>query len=410
MGRHDEIFNYPPVESVDVSKLADIIDVDLFVSSNYTIVKYLPNYSTAINIPINKYVVKEVIISEGITDIENKFFELSHNLEKVTLPSTLKRIGDNAFHSAFVLKEAIIPDSVEYIGEYAFGNCKKLKNLRISNNLTQISRFGFYCAGIEYVFIPKNVKYIDEFAFNNCYNLHVVEFEEELPEMDEKVFQDSLGIYKIIYKNQTFGSIEDLLDFVGENKKIKKDFYLYPDDNKLDVFKSGVKVIAVNHGVGVIDMFAFQGFVNAKTVLLPKSIKKIEYAAFEGCCSLEKIELPENIEEIESNAFKGCETITRIEIPKGVKRIWYSTFENCKSLTKVFLNEGLKECSLDAFEGCDKLKQIWLPDTVLDFGFKPKFWPEVLYCSTKIRDLIVHLNVYDMVEIKDNKCKFSKKK
>ena len=410
MGRNDEIFNYPPVESVDVSKLADIIDVDLFVSSNYKIVKYLPNYSTAINIPINKYVVEEVILSEGITDIEDYFFNVSHNLKKVTLPSTLKTIGNFAFDCAFVLEDVVIPDSVEEMGSWVFGNCKKLKNIRIPTGISQIPYLGFYSNSVEYLYIPKNIEYIDSLAFSSCYNLHVIEFEDELPEIHEKAFDTCLRIYKIIYKNQVFGSFEDLFDFVGENKKVKKDLYVYPDDNKLDVFKSGVKVIMINHGIGIIDSFAFQNFVNAKTVLLPKSVRKIEFAAFKGCCKLERVELPEELEDIESNVFSGCEAITKIEIPKGIKRIWSSTFEDCKSLTKVFLNEGLEECYLDAFEGCDSLKQIWLPDTVVDFGYKPKFWPDVLYCSTKIKDFVMHQDVYSEFEVKDDRCKFYKKK
>lgn len=71
----------------------------------------------------------EVILPEGLETIEMGAFFRVDELEKVVLPSTLKSIGGNAFRATTntsaagknQLKEIVIPKSVEYIGYGAFG-------------------------------------------------------------------------------------------------------------------------------------------------------------------------------------------------------------------------------------------------------------------------------------------------
>ena len=59
--------------------------------------------------------VKEVIIPEGITSIEQNAFEGCISLESITLPSSIKYIGPNAFADCKDLKEVVLPDSISDI-------------------------------------------------------------------------------------------------------------------------------------------------------------------------------------------------------------------------------------------------------------------------------------------------------
>ena len=86
--------------------------------------------------------VKEIVISEGVESIDEMAFYGCWKVESLTLPSTLKTIGNNAFDS-IGLTEIIIPEGVESIGDYAFlGEIKK-------------------------VTIPSSVSYIGEEAFGS---------------------------------------------------------------------------------------------------------------------------------------------------------------------------------------------------------------------------------------------------
>ena len=59
--------------------------------------------------------LKEVIIPEGITSIEQNAFEGCISLESITLPSSIKYIGPNAFADCKDLKEVVLPDSISDI-------------------------------------------------------------------------------------------------------------------------------------------------------------------------------------------------------------------------------------------------------------------------------------------------------
>lgn len=58
--------------------------------------------------------IEEVVFEEGLEIIDG--FKGCANLKKVTLPVTVKKIGDYAFSFCTNLSEVIIPDSVEKIG------------------------------------------------------------------------------------------------------------------------------------------------------------------------------------------------------------------------------------------------------------------------------------------------------
>ena len=64
--------------------------------------------------------IKEITITGG-TSIEADAFSGCKYLTKITLPNTIKTIGDNAFYRCESLQSINIPSSVEYVGENVFG-------------------------------------------------------------------------------------------------------------------------------------------------------------------------------------------------------------------------------------------------------------------------------------------------
>ena len=59
--------------------------------------------------------MKEIIIPEGITSIDEGAFEGCADLTKITLPSSLKLIRRNAFVGCENLKTVVLPDSISEI-------------------------------------------------------------------------------------------------------------------------------------------------------------------------------------------------------------------------------------------------------------------------------------------------------
>lgn len=72
-----------------------------------------------------------LIISNGVTLIDNQSFSNCYSLKLVSIPNTVKTIGQYAFSECCFLKSITIPSSVDFIGDNAFIKCKKLINIII---------------------------------------------------------------------------------------------------------------------------------------------------------------------------------------------------------------------------------------------------------------------------------------
>ena len=87
-----------------------------------------------------------VIIEEGITSITPMAFSGYLNITDVSLPSSLRVIGERAFSSCNSLQEIVIPDGVEEIGDKAFFNSYSLKKIYIPASVTKIGD-GIFMSG-----------------------------------------------------------------------------------------------------------------------------------------------------------------------------------------------------------------------------------------------------------------------
>ena len=89
-------------------------------------------------------------IKSGTTAIAGMAFINCEKLQSVTIPNTVKTIGDDAFFGCSKLTSVTVPSSVTHIGEDAFRLCKALKNVSLPSGLKSIGDGAFYgCPGHE---------------------------------------------------------------------------------------------------------------------------------------------------------------------------------------------------------------------------------------------------------------------
>lgn len=74
----------------------------------------------------------------GLTEIEPYAFGEAYNLHKITLPESIKSIGEYAFAYCYHLKQLTIPEGVTKIGCGAFEECRSLKNITIPGSVEDI--------------------------------------------------------------------------------------------------------------------------------------------------------------------------------------------------------------------------------------------------------------------------------
>ena len=122
-----------------------------------------------------------------VTEIGEFAFEYHTTMTAITLPETLRKIGNFAF-SGTLIRHIDLPDSVEQIGGEAFVDAY-LESITLGLGIKTISREAF--AGIpnlKSVIIPGTVEVIETWAFRNCGQLQEVVFQDGVRRIGKQAF------------------------------------------------------------------------------------------------------------------------------------------------------------------------------------------------------------------------------
>lgn len=179
----------------------------------------------------------QLLLPEGVTSIGAYAFSGYTGITAITIPKSLKSIGQNAFQDCSSLKNVFITDLAAWCGVDINGydatplsdggslylNGEAIKDLVIPNSVTSISRYAFYgfttlnsvtfhgrvtnigacafahCIGITSVAIPDSVTSIGEYAFYNCYNLENIKMGSGITQIDQFAFDKCNAIKSFTY-------------------------------------------------------------------------------------------------------------------------------------------------------------------------------------------------------------------
>ncbi len=119
-------------------------------------------------------------------------------LKSITLPSTLKTIGDEAFYDC-TITSIDIPVGVTSIGVKAFNNCGALTSVSLPDGLEDIGSNAFgKCNKLEKITIPYTVAGIGKEAFYGCSYLEEVHMKSiDPPYIGSRVFENCKYLSKI---------------------------------------------------------------------------------------------------------------------------------------------------------------------------------------------------------------------
>ena len=229
----------------------------------------------------------------------------------LTLPESLKYIGQDAFNSASLLGELKLPSSIEYIGDCAFGYNEFSGELILPENLKELGSRAFACNKFKgSLKIPYGVTRIPGECFWAC------SFNGELNLHDNIQYID-IGAF-------------EMCAFRGE----------------LNLPKNIVS----------IGERAFRWNLFSGTLVFPENISSISNEAFAENKRLTGIiEFPSNITTIPSGIFYGCDNIEGVILNKGTRHIMSNAFCNCFYLNTIVC-DALVPPTLDAsaFDGVAK--------------------------------------------------------
>ena len=125
--------------------------------------------------------------------------------------------------------------------------------------------------------------------------------------------------------------------------------------------------VVISDGITAIENGTFS-YSGIKSVDLPQSVTTIKDAAFSYCDSLVTVQWPENITEMGQQVFQRCKNLTTVILPAHLKIIRNEAFDGCTSLSTVVLPAELSAIHSRSFRGCSSLTSIEWPENLETIG------------------------------------------
>ncbi|MBD5356991.1 MAG: leucine-rich repeat protein, partial [Bacteroides sp.] len=117
----------------------------------------------------------KLLFNDFLIDSNGLLISYIGKSNSVSIPNSVRVIGDRAFSGCRSLQSVSIPDSVTAIGNNAFSECKSLQSVSIPDSVTAIGNSAFSeCESLRSVSIPDSVSSIGDSAFSCCGSLQSV--------------------------------------------------------------------------------------------------------------------------------------------------------------------------------------------------------------------------------------------
>ena len=359
--------------------------------------KVLPNGLFKKNISI-----RELYVGYGVEEIESDFCLFASNLQTVSFPSTIKKVGKLVLYgtawseqqgneviagNVLLNKYAsedwgesdctyVVPDGVSCIAEWAFftvyeGQKKApyyITRIELPGSVKYISEEAFAHIGIGTIKIPSTIKYIGPRAFLGT---GVVRNYESL--LKEPFLIIGNLLHEILSYSDVV-SIPDGVRIIGEgNMTLNTNSYIMNElvmpDSVEEIGKlafsdcRGLEKIRFSNRLSTIGAHCFSGCKNLKSISLPTSVETIGLGAF-SACGLTAVSVPGLVKSIDEYSFDKCKELVEVTLCEGVEEICNHAFRDCEALTTVTLPSTLKKIGYRAFENCKSLKEINIPSSV----------------------------------------------
>ena len=294
----------------------------------------------------------------------------------IVLPNTVTKIGDEALKGNDNIVSITIPGSVKDIGNNAFEGCTKLERViftnpeKTSKNLIiRVSAFQ-NCKKLTECEIPARAYQVVGNIFKGCTSLTEVKVNAANPyyfTRDGVLFGPALVGYKPQYDD----------DYALQSYPAgRQGAYTIPsevNDKEIDqIWTSGFEGavgltdITIPASIGRLGTAAFEN-TGLTHVTIPDTVQQVDPAVFQNCTELVSVKLPAGLAEIDQYMFANCTSLQYVDMPDSITKINIYAFHNCTSLTSLALPEGLTSLSVGCFEKCYNLQHVVVPPSVINF-------------------------------------------
>lgn len=142
---------------------------------------------------LNGEIVVDLVIPDGVTQINKCAFGGCSSIKSVKIPSSVKEIGWEAFRDCSNLKKAVLNCPV--IDEFLYS---PISEIEIGDSVISIGNGAFRnLTNLTSIVIPDNVKSIGSSAFENCKALSMVKLGRGIVSVGKKAFSRCVNITEV---------------------------------------------------------------------------------------------------------------------------------------------------------------------------------------------------------------------
>lgn len=214
------------------------------------------------------------------------------------------------------VERVTIPSTVKCIGDCAFKYCKKLKSIYLPYTIEDIRRHAFAYSGLESIDTEALESFGEghDYEFEGCSNLKKVKIGKRFKQFDPLSFYRCPNLAEFVIDNE------------NENFSANNGVLYTKDGSKLICLPGKFAEYSVPDGVQLVGNYAFAGNVNLTNIKMPNSIYWIGDNAFQDCKELKEFVVPEPVYNISYATFADCPKIESLTFGKNVAQLRYYAF------------------------------------------------------------------------------------
>ena len=322
-----------------------------------------------------------ISVPNSVKDIGEWAFAGCSLLSSIDIPNSVISIGNNAFAGCLSLKYISIPECVICLNGNPFGDCEGEIECLSANfiyeddvlfNRDKSEIISFRNQEIESYIIPDSVTSIGDGAFGCCSSLSSLFIPNSVTSIGDGAFEGCSSLSSLVIpdsvvniKGNPFYLWKGKLECLSASFIYEDNVLFNMDKSKLISYRNQeAKSFIIPNGVMSIEKYAFSGCSSLISISVPKSVTSIGDGAFDGCSSLSSIAISDSITSISAWTFDGCKSLRSLIIPDSVTCIGNEAFRGCSSLCSLVIPDSVTSIGDGAFDGCSSLRSLVIPDCV----------------------------------------------